>query len=61
LYGCEIGKHYPFPIVDVEETRKKASEIMWGSRKNETVKSEGKRILAKHVNNPNERFSQKKV
>jgi deoxyribodipyrimidine photo-lyase len=61
LYGCEIGKHYPFPIVDVEETRKKASEVMWGSRKNETVKSEGKRILAKHVNNPNERFTQKKV
>jgi deoxyribodipyrimidine photo-lyase len=61
LYGCEIGKHYPFPVVDVEETRKKASEVMWGSRKNETVKSEGKRILAKHVNNPNERFTQKKV
>jgi deoxyribodipyrimidine photo-lyase len=60
IYQCEIGKDYPFPIVDVEETRKKASEIMWGSRKSETVKSEGKRILAKHVNNPNERFSQNK-
>ncbi len=50
LYGCEIGKHYPAPIVDVEATRKKASEIVWSFRKNEDVKIEGKKILAKHVN-----------
>jgi deoxyribodipyrimidine photo-lyase len=50
LYACEIGKHYPAPIVDVEATRKKASEIVWSFRKNEDVKIEGKKILAKHVN-----------
>jgi deoxyribodipyrimidine photo-lyase len=50
LYGCIIGKDYPAPIVDVEATRKAASDIMWGSRKKDTVKIEGKRILAKHVN-----------
>jgi deoxyribodipyrimidine photo-lyase len=50
LYDCEIGKHYPAPIVDVEATRKKASEIVWSFRKNEDVKIEGKKILAKHVN-----------
>lgn len=60
IYECVIGKDYPFPIVDVEETRSRASEIMWGSRKNETVKSEGKRILAKHVNNSTIRFAQNK-
>ena len=52
LYNCEIGKHYPFPIVDVEETRKYASDIVWSFRKNAAVKTEGKRILEKHVNNP---------
>lgn len=50
LYGCIIGKDYPAPIVDVETTRKAASDIMWGSRKKDAVKIEGKRILAKHVN-----------
>lgn len=49
LYGCEIGKDYPHPIVDIEETRKKASDIVWSFRKNDDVKEEGKRILKKHV------------
>jgi deoxyribodipyrimidine photo-lyase len=38
LYGCEIGKDYPFPIVDIEETRKYASEIVWKYRKQAAVK-----------------------
>lgn len=50
LYACEIGKDYPFPIVDIEETRKYASTIIWGFRKKDTVKQEGKRILKTHVN-----------
>ncbi|HRG58499.1 MAG TPA: deoxyribodipyrimidine photo-lyase [Bacteroidia bacterium] len=50
LYACVIGKDYPLPIVDVEESRKKASEIVWRFRKKTEVKLEGKRILAKHVN-----------
>ena len=52
LYGCTIGKDYPYPIVDIEETRKNASDIVWQYRKTAAVKIEGKRILAKHVNNP---------
>jgi deoxyribodipyrimidine photo-lyase len=32
LYHCELGKDYPKPIVDIEETRKYASEVMWGMR-----------------------------
>ena len=53
FYNCEIGKDYPFPIVDIEETRKKASDIVWSFRKKDDVKAEGKRILKKHVTNPN--------
>jgi deoxyribodipyrimidine photo-lyase len=59
LYECEIGKDYPFPIIDVEETRKKASDIVWSFRKREDVKLEGKRILAKHVNNPKSYLTKK--
>ncbi len=50
MYGCEIGKNYPAPIVDINETRKFASDIVWGFKKNKAVKVEAKRILAKHVN-----------
>ena len=53
FYNCEIGKDYPFPIVDIEETRKNASDIVWSFRKKDDVKEEGKRILKKHVSNPN--------
>lgn len=53
FYNCEIGKDYPLPIVDIEETRKYASDIVWSFRKKDDVKEEGKRILKKHVSNPN--------
>lgn len=53
LYQCEIGKDYPEPIVDIEATRKYASDIIWSFRKKDDVKAEGKRILKRHVTNPN--------
>lgn len=53
FYNCQIGIDYPEPIVNIEETRKKASDIVWSFRKNDDVKEEGKRILKKHVSNPN--------
>ncbi len=53
FYNCELGKDYPFPIVDIEETRKKASDIVWSFRKKPDVKEEGVRILKKHVSNAN--------
>ena len=59
LYECEIGKDYPYPIVDIEETRKHASDKVWQYRKNDDVKTEGERILMKHVNS--ERTRMKKV
>jgi len=50
LYKVEIGKDYPFPIVDVEESRKAASDQVYQFKKTEAVKTEGQRILKKHVN-----------
>jgi deoxyribodipyrimidine photo-lyase len=58
FYNCEIGKDYPAPIVDIEETRKQASDIVWSFRKKNEVKEEGKRILKKHVSR--KPFSQNK-
>lgn len=51
MYQCKLGENYPNPIVDIDETRKYASDIVWSYRKQDAVKQEGKRILAKHVNN----------
>jgi deoxyribodipyrimidine photo-lyase len=50
IYNCHIGLDYPAPIVDIEETRKYASDVVWSFRKQAAVKVEGARILAKHVN-----------
>jgi deoxyribodipyrimidine photo-lyase len=50
ISNCKIGTDYPSPIVDVEETRKKASDLVWSYRKEKEVKTEGQRILARHVN-----------
>lgn len=56
FYNCEIGVDYPFPIVDIDATRKYASDIVWSFRKKDDVKQEGNRIMQKHVNNPNSHF-----
>nr|WP_315152893.1 deoxyribodipyrimidine photo-lyase [uncultured Flavobacterium sp.] len=60
FYNCIIGEDYPQPIVNIEETRKYASDIVWSFRKKDDVKEEGKRILKKHVSNPNARRKQSK-
>ena len=57
FYNCKIGIDYPFPIVDIDETRKKASNIVWDFRKKDEVKQEGKRILKKHVSNTKSKSS----
>ena len=59
FYNCIIGKDYPAPIVDIEETRKRATDIVWSFRKKDEVKQERKRILQKHVNNPNRKLKKK--
>lgn len=61
LYGCEIGKDYPFPIVDIEETRKYASDIVWSFRKQAAIKVEGLRILKTHVRKSTNKIKNKKA
>lgn len=53
LYNIVIGRDYPKPIVDIESTRQKASDVVWSFRKTDEVKKEGSRILKKHVNTAN--------
>jgi deoxyribodipyrimidine photo-lyase len=61
FYNCEIGTDYPEPIVNIEETRKYASDIVWSFRKKDEVKEERKRILKKHVSNPNRKTKKTKT
>jgi len=49
FYNFKLGKDYPYPIVDMETTRRKASDILWNLRKNKKVKEESQRILKKHT------------
>ncbi len=49
MYHFELGKNYPFPIVDPEQSARKNVGIVWQMRKEEAVKRENQRILATHV------------
>ena len=49
LYNFFLGKDYPYPIVDIKETRKRASDILWSMKQNNLVKEENQRILSKHT------------
>lgn len=49
FYHCRIGEDYPFPVVDMESSRKHASDIMYGIKKTPVARALGKQVLAKHV------------
>ncbi len=49
LYGYELGKNYPMPIVDLQKSRKHATSTLWPMSRSPAVRKEGKRILAKHT------------
>jgi deoxyribodipyrimidine photo-lyase len=51
LHHCIIGKNYPAPIIDLESSRKFASDQIWGHRKNDTVKAAKKQIIETHTRN----------
>jgi len=44
-----LGKDYPHPIVDIKESRKKASKIFMNMKKDPLVQEENIRILSKHT------------
>lgn len=45
----EVGVDYPKPIVNMERTRKFASDFLWKMKKNPLVKEESSRILKLHT------------
>ena len=47
--GVHIGEHYPAPIVELVSAARQARVAIWGHRKTDEVKTEGKRILATHA------------
>ncbi len=56
FYDFEIGKDYPFPIVNLEEARRFSSDFFWNRRKTLETRIDGKRIVDKHTL-PNREFS----
>ncbi|WP_418264065.1 deoxyribodipyrimidine photo-lyase/cryptochrome family protein [Flavobacterium faecale] len=58
LYNFRLGEDYPCPIVDIEATRKVASERVWSVRELAVTMKEAASILNKHVNTT--RLSKKK-
>jgi len=47
--GIIIGKDYPSPIVDLVQTRKYASDMLWAMKDDPVVIVESRRILGKHT------------
>lgn len=54
MYHFKLGENYPFPILNLEETRKYASTIMWESKKTTEVQTENQRILKRHTHRKKE-------
>lgn len=49
LYEFKLGVNYPKPIVDLQKSRKHASDVLWNLQKNPHVYQESKRILQRHT------------
>lgn len=50
FHNFELGKDYPFPVVDVTLSRKRAQDILYGIKKDAQSKEESRRIVQKHTN-----------
>lgn len=48
LYDVELGKDYPWPIIDLSVAAKNARERLWSFRDRDDVRAEAKRILYRH-------------
>lgn len=49
MYNFYPGKNYPKPIVNLNESRKLASDVLWNMKKKPLVHKESKRILSRHT------------
>jgi deoxyribodipyrimidine photo-lyase len=50
LYDFQLGRDYPKPMVDIEETGRHAREVLWQQLKDPKVKQDAARILKRHTN-----------
>ena len=55
LYHFELGKDYPFPIIDLNKDLKKNKDALWAMRKNELVRAENVRIVSTHARKKREK------
>ncbi len=58
--GMEMGKDYPFPLVDITETARTAREKVWGHRDHQLVKQEQRRIILTHIKTSGSRKKRKR-
>ena len=49
IFGFELGRNYPFPIVDPDISAKNARDIIWQEQSDEEVLKYSKRILRMHT------------
>ena len=49
FFGIKLGVDYPLPLVDLEESGKKARDKIWSHRKDKLVQQENKRIISTHT------------
>jgi deoxyribodipyrimidine photo-lyase len=49
MYNFYPGKNYPKPIVNLADSRKQASDLLWNKQKEPLVYQESKRILKRHT------------
>lgn len=47
--GVELGKDYPLPIVNATKAHQKAVDTLWNFKKQKQVRTEGRKIMKKHV------------
>ena len=55
LYQFQLGRDYPFPIVDPKDSRKEERKFLWDVRKSDKGKSEGQKIIQTLVRPSNTR------
>jgi deoxyribodipyrimidine photo-lyase len=55
MYRFEPGKDYPLPIINLEESGRKARELLWKTKSDSTTREENRRILALHTKRKNEK------
>jgi hypothetical protein len=50
MMGYSLGSYPSRPLVDLSKSRAYASSMLYGKKKDKSVKIEAQRILNKHVN-----------